>query len=111
MSRGNEKLFSSSVLSQQKYQTHDFKSSGQTTTNGAIYSTPRRGNLGTVSGDARPPPDDLQELLSELIQGKGTIPCGFPRTWIVEPSLPPQIVNGFPDKCFSVSDESTVCGN
>lgn len=110
-SRGNEKLFSSSVLSQQKYQTHNLNSSCQTTTSGATCSTSRRGNLGTVNGAARPPPDDLQELLPELIQDKGKIPFGFPMAQIVAPSLPPQIAKGFLDKCFSISDENTIYGS
>lgn len=78
MSRGNKKPISSSVLSQQKYQTHNFKGSGQAATNGATCCTARRGNYGAVNGAARSPPDDLQELLSELIQDKGKIPYGFP---------------------------------
>lgn len=110
-SRGNEKLFSSSVLSQQKYQTHNLNSSCQTTTSGATCSTSRRGNLGTVNGAARPPPDDLQELLSELIQDKGKIPFGFPMAQMVAPSLPPQIAKGCLDKCFSISDENTIYGS
>lgn len=101
MSRGNEKLFSFSVLSQQKYQTRNFKGSGQTTANGATCSTPRRDNLGTVDGTVKPPPDDLQELLSEPIQDKGKIPYDFHMARIVAQSLPPQIVKGFLDKCFS----------
>lgn len=88
MSRGNEKLFSSSVLSQQKYQTHDFKGSGQTTTNGATYRTSKRGSSGTGDGTARPP-IVRQELLSELIQDKGKIPYSFPMAQIVTLSLPP----------------------
>lgn len=106
MSRGNEKLFSSSVLSQQKYQTRNFKGSGQTTASGATCSTSRRDNLGTVDGTAKPPPDGLQEPLSELIQDKGKIPYDFHMARIVAQSLPPQIVKGFLDKCFSLSDEN-----